>query len=121
MVETMLIILTIVIVILSGLLITNIILIQRQRKTETSSKPLYQGETKDSIIEPTVPPNNDKDIVEMLALREAEDKLSAEQQEVIKMMVGNREHSQYKKALSKTIAEIKHGIVIKKEGENING
>jgi hypothetical protein len=53
--------------------------------------------------------NSDKDIIKLLDEKEADEKLSKEQKEVLKLMTANREQMQYKTALASTMEAIKSG------------
>lgn len=53
--------------------------------------------------------NLDADIVKLLSENEAEEKLTKEQKEVLKLMTANREQTQYKTALASTIEAIRSG------------
>lgn len=50
---------------------------------------------------------NDADIIASLEAKEKAQLLEQQQKEILKLMTGNREQSQYKTALNATIAEIK--------------
>lgn len=72
------------------------------KKRPTSFKPLSLGGLSDSI-------NSDVDVIKTLKEKEADEKISEEAKEVLKLMTANREQSQYKKALASTIDAIKKG------------
>lgn len=118
MIEVLLIILIIVIAIVGALLALNLVNQKKNQKT-TSSKPISLGGLSDTINQPKN--NDDTDIIRLLEEKEAEEKLTKDQKEVLKLMTSNREKLQYKTALNKTMEEIRNGGPVKKEGEQVNG
>lgn len=77
---------------------------------ETSSKHISLGGLSDTLGVQSVP-NDDADIIRRLEEQEQNEKISEEQKEILKLMVSNREQTQYKKALTKTIEDIRAGKV----------
>lgn len=63
------------------------------------------------FIDNREPAENEKDVIEFLKKKEEEDKISDEQRSIIDLMVDNKNKTQYKKALNKTIETIRAGVV----------
>ncbi len=66
--------------------------------------------------------NSDAETIKSLNVKAAEEKISKEQDEVLKLMTANREQMQYKNALASTIDAIKKGkttpTAVRKEPTN---
>lgn len=63
-------------------------------------------------------PNDDAEIIKVLEAKEAEQNMTQEQKEIIKLMTGNKSGLAYKIALNKTTKEIREGSVV---GDNTHG